>query len=118
MAVEKPIGFIPEQEEAIEQMVEVEGQQFADGLAPNIEMMEDGSAIVGEQMEKLSTSFDMNLAEVLDEKVLQNISSELRQAFEDDKASRKDWEDTYKKGLDLLGFKYTERSQPFQEARS
>ena len=118
MAVEKPIGFIPEQEEAIEQMVEVEGQQFADGLAPNIEMMEDGSAIIGEQMEELSTSFDMNLAEVLDEKVLQNISSELRQAFEDDKASRKDWEDTYKKGLDLLGFKYTERSQPFQGASS
>jgi len=118
MAVEKPIGFIPAQEEAIEQMVEIEGQQFADGLAPNVEMMEDGSAIVGEQMEELSTSFDMNLAEVLDEKVLQNISSELRQAFEDDKASRKDWEDTYKKGLDLLGFKYTERSQPFQGASS
>ena len=65
MAVEKPIGFIPEQEEAIEQMVEVEGQQFADGLAPNIEMMEDGSAIIGEQMEELSTSFDMNLAETI-----------------------------------------------------
>ena len=118
MAVEKPIGFIPEQEQAIEQMVEIEGSSFADDLAPNVEMMEDGSAIIGEQEQVINSSFDMNLAEVLDENTLLDISSELRQAFEDDKASRKDWEETYKKGLDLLGFKYTERSQPFQGASS
>ena len=118
MAVEKPIGFIPEQEQAIEQMVEIDGSAFADDLAPNVEMMEDGSAIIGEQEQVINSSFDMNLAEVLDENTLLDISSELRQAFEDDKASRKDWEETYKKGLDLLGFKYTERSQPFQGASS
>ena len=118
MAVEKPIGFIPEQEQAIEQMVEIEGNAFADDLAPNVEMMEDGSALIGEQEQVVTPSFDMNLAEVLDEDTLSLISSELRQAFEDDKASRKDWEETYKKGLDLLGFKYTERSQPFQGASS
>jgi len=116
MAVEKPIGFVPDQEEAIEQLTEME---INDSLEKGtVEMMDDGSAIIGEQIEEIPTTFDMNLAEVLDEKVLQNISSELRQAFEDDKASRKDWEDTYKKGLDLLGFKYTERSQPFQGASS
>jgi len=118
MAVEKPIGFIPEQEQAIEQMVEIEGNAFADDLAPNVEMMEDGSAIIGEQEQVITSSFDMNIAEVLDEDTLSLISSELRQAFEDDKASRTDWEETYKKGLDLLGFKYTERSQPFQGASS
>ena len=118
MAVEKPIGFIPEQEQAIEQMVEIEGNAFADDLAPNVEMMEDGSAIIGEQEQVITSSFDMNIAEVLDDDTLNLISSELRQAFEDDKASRKDWEETYKKGLDLLGFKYTERSQPFQGASS
>ena len=118
MAVEKPIGFIPEQEQAIEQMVEVEGNTFADDLAPNVEMMEDGSALIGEQEQVITSSFDMNIAEVLDDDTLNLISSELRQAFEDDKASRKDWEETYKKGLDLLGFKYTERSQPFQGASS
>jgi len=118
MAVEKPIGFIPEQEQAIEQMVEIEGNAFADDLAPNVEMMEDGSAIIGEQEQVVTSSFDMNIAEVLDEDTLSLISSELRQAFEDDKASRTDWEETYKKGLDLLGFKYTERSQPFQGASS
>jgi hypothetical protein len=118
MAVEKPIGFIPEQEQAIEQMVEIDGSAFADDLAPNVEMMDDGSAIIGEQEQVITSSFDMNIAEVLDEDTLSLISSELRQAFEDDKASRKDWEETYKKGLDLLGFKYTERSQPFQGASS
>jgi hypothetical protein len=118
MAVEKPIGFIPEQEQAIEQMVEIEGSAFADDLAPNVEMMEDGSALIGEQEQVITSSFDMNIAEVLDDDTLNLISSELRQAFEDDKASRKDWEETYKKGLDLLGFKYTERSQPFQGASS
>ena len=118
MAVEKPIGFIPEQEQAIEQMVEIDGSAFADDLAPNVEMMEDGSALIGEQEQVITSSFDMNIAEVLDDDTLNLISSELRQAFEDDKASRKDWEETYKKGLDLLGFKYTERSQPFQGASS
>lgn len=97
MAVEKPIGFIPEQEQAIEQMVEIEGNAFADDLAPNVEMMEDGSALIGEQEQVVTPSFDMNIAEVLDEDTLSLISSELRQAFEDDKASRKDWEETYKK---------------------
>ena len=116
MAVEKPIGFVPAQEEAIEQLTEME---INDSLEKGtVEMMDDGSAIIGEQINEIPTTFDMNLAEVLEEDTLQNISSELRQAFEDDKSSRKDWEDTYKKGLDLLGFKYTERSQPFQGASS
>ena len=118
MAIDKPVGFPQAQDKAIEQMVEIESNQFADDLAPNVELMEDGSAIVGEQTEQIETTFDMNLAEALDDSILGNISSELRQAFEDDKASRKDWEDTYKKGLDLLGFKYQERTMPFAGASS
>ena len=57
MAVEKPIGFIPEQEQAIEQMVEIDGSAFADDLAPNVEMMDDGSAIIGEQEQVITSSF-------------------------------------------------------------
>jgi len=123
MAIERPIGVTPnpppgfpeEQEKAIQQMVEM---QVEDGTRPDIELLEDGSAIVGEQENLLETSFDMNLAEVLEESELGRISNELREAFEDDKASRKDWEDTYKKGLDLLGFKYQERTMPFAGASS
>ena len=116
MAVEKPVGFIPEQEEAIEQLTDMQIDESVE--QGNIEMMEDGSAIIGEQESTIAASFDMNLAEVLDEDTLGNISSELRQAFEDDKASRKEWEETYKKGLDLLGFKYQERTMPFAGASS
>jgi hypothetical protein len=116
MAVDKPIGFEAQQVEAIEKLVEIQGQEFADGLAPKVEIQEDGGALVGDLEKQIETSFDMNLAEVLNDEALSNISSELRQSFEDDKASRKDWEDSYKKGLDLLGFRYEEKSQPFQGA--
>ena len=88
MAIDKPVGFVPAQEEVAEQIVELGGEQFADGLTPNIELMPDGSAIVGEQENLIETTFDMNLAEALDDNTLGLISSELRQAFEDDKASR------------------------------
>jgi hypothetical protein len=116
MAVEKPIGFEQQQEQAIEQLVEIQGNEFADGLTPKVEMQQDGGAIVGDIEQNIQTGFDMNIAEVLDDDTLNNISSDLRQAHEDDKSSRKDWEDSYKKGLDLLGFKYEEQSQPFQGA--
>jgi len=116
MAVEKPIGFEQQQEKAIEQLVEIQGNDFADGLAPKVEMQQDGGAIVGDLDQSIQTGFDMNIAEVLDDDTLNEISSDLRQAHEDDKSSRKDWEDSYKKGLDLLGFKYEEQSQPFQGA--
>ena len=116
MAVDKPIGFVPEQEEMAENILDIQVQDNVEKA--NVEMMEDGSAIIGEQENILQTSFDMNLAEVLDDNTLGQISSELRQSFEDDKASRKEWEDTYKKGLDLLGFKYQERTMPFAGASS
>ena len=49
-----------------------------------------------------------NLAELLPEEVLAPIGHELYENFTDYKASRKDWETSYTKGLDLLGFKYEE----------
>ena len=57
-----------------------------------------------------------NLAEFMDDDVLQKLSSDLQKNYEDDKNSRSDWEKTYKDGLDLLGFKYEERSKPFAGA--
>ncbi len=82
----------------------------------DIEMTEDGGAIVNPEIMPLDTGFDGNLAEFIDENDLQVISSELRQSFEDDKSSRQQWEEAYTKGLDLLGLNYQERSQPFQGA--
>ena len=57
-----------------------------------------------------------NIAELLEESVLGSIGSELNENYMQYKTSRKDWEDTYIKGLDLLGFKYVNPTQPFQGA--
>tara|TARA_S200002703_G_scaffold79751_2_gene68713 strand:- start:1688 stop:4138 length:2451 start_codon:yes stop_codon:yes gene_type:complete len=85
---------------------------------PNVEIVEDGSAIVGEEDIPVASGFNSNLAEILDEGYLQELSNELLDKVENDKASREDWEQSYTKGLDLLGFKYEERSRPFRGAAS
>ena len=82
----------------------------------NVEMMEDGSAIVGEQERQIESGFDANLAEYLDENSLGLISSDLLASYEEDLTSRKEWSETYTKGLELLGLKYNERTQPFAGA--
>jgi len=61
------------------------------------------------------THFD-NLADILPETVLDPIGIQLRQNYTDYKMSRKDWESSYTNGLDLLGFKYDNRNEPFQGA--
>ena len=63
-----------------------------------------------------SPEFTKNLAEEMDEGELAHLSSELVGQYESDKESRSDWEQTYIKGLDLLGFKSEDRAQPFQGA--
>ena len=83
---------------------------------PMVEITDDGGAIVGEQDRIIEDTHDANLAELIDETELNNIASELQGFYEDDLSSRSDWEQAYKKGLDLLGLKYDERSQPFQGA--
>jgi len=62
-----------------------------------------------------NTHFD-NLADILPEEVLDPIGIQLRGNFTDYKMSRKDWEQSYTNGLDLLGFKYDNRNEPFQGA--
>ena len=60
--------------------------------------------------------FDMNLAEVLDESHLRELSQDLIGLVTADTDSRKDWADTFVKGLDVLGFKYEERTEPWEGA--
>jgi hypothetical protein len=57
-----------------------------------------------------------NLADLLPDEVTDPIGSELRFQYQDNKTSRKEWEQTYTQGLDLLGFKYENRTEPFQGA--
>jgi hypothetical protein len=111
--------------EAVEgMMVEVpQAEDFAGGA----EVMQDadGSAIVqalmggepeGVEVQTEQYDHNANLAEIIDEAVLGEISSELREMYEEDTESREDWHQAYTKGLDLLGIKYQERSQPFDGA--
>ena len=60
--------------------------------------------------------FDSNLAEELDSGDLETISSDLTDAIKRDLDSRKDWEETYKNGLTLMGLKYEERTEPWDGA--
>ena len=60
--------------------------------------------------------FDANLAEYMDESDLTSLVSDLLDDFNNDKNARKDWETTYIDGLDLLGLKIEERSEPWQGA--
>ena len=87
-----------------------------DEIGSGVSMMEDGSAIIGDVSEPMEESFDSNLAEFIDEQELNIISSELLEKYQQDRSSRDKWENSYRKGLDLLGFQYNERSEPFQGA--
>ena len=92
-----------------EAMAEVKG---------DFEMQEDGSAVLApEDTFVPDTSFDSNLAESLDEDILNRIANDLIDGINKDKSSRQDWESTYVDGLKYLGMKFDdERSEPFQGA--
>jgi hypothetical protein len=65
---------------------------------------------------RISIDHGANLAEHLDDTELGEIKSELVGAFEADRSSRSEWEETYIKGLDLLGLKIEERTTPWPGA--
>jgi len=64
----------------------------------------------------LNEEFDANLAETLDSDVLETLGSELLELIEADINSRKDWVEMYVKGLEVLGMKYEERTEPWSGA--
>ena len=71
---------------------------------------------VEETTEETADDFYKNLAEDMDDTVLSRMAGSLIQDYRKDKVSRQDWEQTYTQGLDLLGFKYTDHTRPFQGA--
>ena len=100
-------------------------------LAPNSDLVEfdvddaqeieiiledDGSAVIEIDGGDKEQDFYANLAESIEPDELAHISVTLQALFEADKSSRGQWEEMYAKGLDLLGFKMDERTQPFRGA--
>jgi hypothetical protein len=68
------------------------------------------------EMGEVEEDFNANLAEEIDESELQSLVGEILDDVRNDLSSRKDWEDTYKEGLTLLGLKYDERTEPWAGA--
>ena len=117
MAVEKglysaPVGI---EEESMEQE---EGLEI-EIVNPEMVTLDDGSVevtIIPDADIGDTVPFDANLAEVLEDSVLNELADELMGSVTADTDSRKDWADTFVKGLDVLGFKYEERNEPWEGA--
>jgi hypothetical protein len=105
--------IIQEQENQIEQ---IENQ----GSPVEITMDEDGGAEISFDPKIASPEggedHNANLAEFLDDDVLDPLGNDLYNQYVEYKESRGDWEDSYREGLDLLGFKYVKRTEPFRGA--
>jgi hypothetical protein len=91
---------------------------FVEGI--EIEEEDDGSVVIDFDPEGdfggEDGAFDRNLAEEMDRGDLGSVSNDLLSQYESAKESRGDWEEEYSKGLELLGFKYEERTMPFRGA--
>jgi len=90
-----------------------------EGEDTSINMLPDGGAevIIGkETVEEGESDFESNIAEHLDEGAMATLASDLIELFEADMVARKDWADTFVKGLEVLGFKYEERTEPWDDA--
>ena len=81
---------------------------------------EDGSVVVdfdgGITQDAEGIGHNDNLAEHIEEQDLEEMASNLVDDFESDRTSRKEWSRSYMKGLDLLGMKIEERTQPWEGA--
>ena len=80
---------------------------------------DDGGVVIDfdpQDQRGVSDDFYANLAEEMPDRELARISSDLLGEFDANKASRQEWEDAYTNGLELLGFTYDERTQPFRGA--
>ena len=107
MAVEKNNEIIEDELEVTE-----EGPQ-PEGTGP-IDVSVEGEEEVVE--ERPQDDFNANLAENMDERTLGSMASDLIAEYKKDKNSRKEWEEAYIKGLELLGTKYQEVTKPFKGA--
>jgi len=124
--IEKPIPNVsetvievPKQEELVEAKEEIIERKDQQG---NIEvtMDEEGGAEIAFDPKAVSgeggeNHFE-NLADFLGDEILEPLGAKMVDHYNEYKESRGDWEDTYRNGLDLLGFKYERRTEPFRGA--
>jgi hypothetical protein len=114
MAIEKSMYALPQGLEAAAAMQEPIEIEIEDPEAVRIGI--DGLEIELTPKEETADDFDANLAEYLDERELTQICGDLLGDVESDVSSRKDWMQTYTDGIELLGMKLEERSEPWEGA--
>jgi len=116
MAIEKGVYSAPQGLD--EEAAELEGAEELEIeiVDPEAVTLSDGSmeiTIIPDPEISDFTEFGMNLAEVLDDSHLREISDDLSGLIEADIDGRREWADTFVKGLDVLGSKYEERTDPW-----
>ena len=111
--IDKTLNEAPQgvEEEIVEETV-------TEDTPMEVEVEGEETVSIGPSPTDTGTGFADNLATAIEEETLAKLSNELRSQFSVDHTSRKDWEQSYIRGLDLLGFKYIERSDPFRGAAS
>ena len=121
MAIEKGVYAAPKGVEEVSEGIEgemVDQELEIEIVNPDMVTLSDGSVEItlmpGNDV--IGGSFDSNLAEELEEDYLASLATELIEMVDSDVDSRKDWADTYVKGLDIVGFKYEERTTPWEGA--
>src|SRR6056300_1610135 len=121
--IDKALPNIKVQPEETTDDIAVEMVEEIEKVEPGetqITEMEDGSVDIDFDPSALAesdaTDFGANLADFVEEQELAYLGSTLFQNYQDYKNSRKDWEKTYTNGLELLGFKYENRTEPFAGA--
>jgi len=117
MAIERSLYSMPEGIDG----VEVEEALEIEIEAPDINMLEDGSVEITLVSDRVdddieNAPFDANLADYMDDGQLTELSSELVAEVEADTQSRQEWTDTYVRGMQVLGFNYENRVEPWENA--
>ena len=117
MAIEKGLYQAPT---SMEEDAETETSELEIEIVnPESVTLNDGSmevTLMPDVEGAMGGGFDENLAEVLEESALHELADDIGSMVESDMDSRKEWADTFVKGLDVLGFKYEERTEPWEGA--
>jgi len=119
MAIDKGLYSAPEGIQDDDLLEGEESELEIDIVDPEMVMLDDGSVeitlIPSEGLEEV-TEFGANIAEYMDENQLSLVAEDIIGLVDADVDSRKEWADTFVAGLDVLGFKYEERSDPWDGA--
>ncbi len=123
--IDKPLPNVEENNKSQGEDIEIESVKSAEVIDTptgpvEVDMTEDGGAEISfnPNTSEIDPNQDhfANLAETMEDGDLDSLGNKMIDQYNEYKESRGDWEDTYKNGLELLGFKYERRTEPFRGA--